>query len=461
MKKLLLAGFILFHHAFAQQPRVDVLVKKVYDSKVTAINKYEPDKKANLSNEEYKKIEEPSKEEQELLNIGLELLQSEIAKMKAERDQWEKEHNIQVIKHPANDLDPLFAGLPQPIIPLSQAWEADKVKFDQTIYYAYLEKLKQYRERLVQQYKQHNHDQANDQMISDYNQKASKTQNDLEKNPVIQQMGGMEAIKNMTPEQRAKMVAEMQKKMQNNQAAFSGQGNDPQKAFTQKLMSDPGYRAKYEHMNDHQKQEEYKSFLEKNGYGKSASDDQKKVESDMKDKNKTQEDMLIAKRVSQLMNDIKTWYEKAGVMQKRVQEYYAQLKDAIDKQHEQQVAAVPNEVKGEIRDKNTFVVDKAYNIMLYKDFASPYAVAQKEIWNQYKQGLQLSEQEFNDFIDKYFADKKKASNSNTDVYNEQMNAGIHVILTELEKLTQWARSLTHEGATEEKSYRASVLGLYD
>ena len=67
----------------------------------------------------------------------------------------------------------------------------------------------------------------------------------------------------------------MAEQVKNNPSAYTGTDSDPRKAFTNKMMKDPNYAARFQHMNQQQQQEEYKMFMSENGFtdneaGKSA-----------------------------------------------------------------------------------------------------------------------------------------------------------------------------------------------
>jgi hypothetical protein len=84
----------------------------------------------------------------------------------------------------------------------------------------------------------------------------------LNSNPVIAQMGGIEKLSQMTPAQRAELAKQMMNgKMQQAPVAPGGRTSPGMQAMMQKVMTDPEYRKRYEKMSDQEKETELRKFM--------------------------------------------------------------------------------------------------------------------------------------------------------------------------------------------------------
>ncbi len=235
-------------------------IAKQFDKTVTALSKIDVSKSAEVS-----KVAAIQLNEDWALEEGLRALQALIEERRKQFEQKEKEYAPVPTrtKHLDKDLLPLLADMPEPQSNLPLAKQAMKVKIGEDVYSKYIEKLERLREQLAEIARKAIPDDMKDpeKAKNAAYKNAAEAEQAINNNPVIQQMGGIEKLKNMTPEQRQAMAKQMGTNVKNNPTAYTGADSDPRKAFTNKMMMDPSYAARFNGMNNQQKKEEYDAFV--------------------------------------------------------------------------------------------------------------------------------------------------------------------------------------------------------
>jgi hypothetical protein len=134
-------------------------------------------------------------------------------------------------------------------------------------------------------------------------------------------MGGMEKLKNMTPEQRAALAKQMTEKVRQNPAAYT----TPQKPVTQASR-----------------------------------------EADLATRDKAATVIAIDKKITGIMEHSKEMAAIVSNLGQQTNAYFDGFYKKLNHEYGARVAALPIIEMGEAgHDRDTYVVDMAYNIVLY------------------------------------------------------------------------------------------------
>jgi hypothetical protein len=432
-------------------------LSKQMDKTLTSLSKIEISKSS-----EVQKVAATQLKEEWVANEGLRLLNEETERKRKEIENKEKEY-VPVpgkTKYLDKDLLPLLADMPEPQSNLPSAKQAMKVNIDEDVYSKYIEKLKRIREQMAEVARNSiPADQKDPEKVKNEAYKnAASVEQSLNNNPLIQQMGGIEKLKNMTPEQRAELAKQMTANVKNNPSAYTGQESDPRKAFTKKMMTDPNYAARYNGMNDQQKQEEYNTFLSENGFANNSS--HANLDKTLADRNKAAAAIAIDKRTGLILDHAKELATIVGSIQKRTDDYFNELNKKLSDDYARRAEALPLVEHGEAgKSKDTYPLDIAYNVVLYSIHVKN-AIANKAIWKSKAEMLKVLIADHNDFLGEFLGKDKTTDRLMTE--RGLIPAAIVASLCdELIKLTQEARFLTNQNAGWQKTYEMIVLHVND
>ncbi len=463
MKPLKLPGLVAillisFVPAMAQKKTdTDNRISKQMDKALAGLSKIEISKST-----EVQKVATTQLKDEWLVDEGLRLLNNETERRKKEIAGKEKQY-IPVepaAKYLDKDLLPLVADMPEPQENLPLAKQLMKANVGEDIYTKYIEKLKRIREQMAEVARKAIPDDMKDPELAKQQayKNAANVEQTLNNNPVIQQMGGIDKLKNMTPEQRQAMAKQMTANVKNNPTAYSGKESDPRKAFTNKMMTDPGYAVRFNGMNDQQKQEEYKTFLTENGYTTNSS--QNNADKSMAERNKVATSIAIDKRTL-LITDHAT--ELTGIVsgvQKTTDDYFSRLNKQLSDDYASRVAALPEVEHGEAgRSKETHPVDLAYQITSYP-INQQNAKADKAVWACKLETLKVIIADQNDLLGQFW--NKDKTTDHLMIEKGLIPAAVAAsMIDELIRLTELARFLTNQNAGWQKRFETTVLQVYN
>jgi hypothetical protein len=356
------------------------------------------------------------------------------------------------------DLLPLLQGMPEPVASLQEAKKVMNVKDEQNRFTVYIEKLKRYQEQLKDQaakYALSGQDAA--QLQKEAEKNAGKAMQDLRSSTLVQEAGGLKKLQQMSQAERAALGKKMAERVRQNPSVYTGSDSDPRKAFSDKMMKDPGYAARFQHMNEQQQHEEYTYFKKENGF---IDNETEKPRNDMADRNEALTNIAITKRTTAIFNHRKQLAEVVGSAQKRTDEYFTGVNRKLSDQYASRVQSLPMVDHGEAgKSKETYPVDIAYNTIVYSVEAQN-AAANKEVWKRNLEAIKITIAEYNEFLSKYWGRNKQ-----TDRIMAQQNQTPAAILAgacgELISLTEMARNLTNMHSGWQRTYDQTVLHLYE
>lgn len=421
---------------------IDTKIKKYFDDVLAELSKVDIAKVTEI-----KSVADLHAMEEEIVNEGIALLNAETERMKKEIDARKKEY-LPPISAGSAGLDreflQLISDMPEPIISLSQAKRAMKTKPGEDVFSLYIKKVEQYQEQLKAEMRK------NAPTFTAV-PTAYKAKQDLENNPMIREMGGLEKLQNMSPAERQALAKQMAEKMKQNPSAYNKQESDPKKAFTQKLLKDPNYAARFNYMTLPQQQEEYELFKKENGFvGEESS----------KGSGNAMLNITIDKKLTGIFNHRQELGNTLKPLQLKTEEHFTGIYKKLDEQLDAQVKALPVADHGEAgKGKDTRPLDIAYNIILYPVKAQE-AMANKNIWASQLAALKVTIAEYDEFLGTYWG-----KNNSTDQLMIQRNQTPTSILAgicnDVIQLTKTAKFFTNMNASAQRSYDEKVLSLYE
>jgi hypothetical protein len=395
----------------------------------------------------------------ELVIEVLRLLNAEVTRHHKELDDLQKTYMPAGNKSHTIDKDllPLLAGIPEPVSSLPQAKKEMKTRYDETVWAAYVEKLERYQKQMQEiAIKNIPADMKDPEKMKQQAYKdAAKAQQALNSNPVIQEMGGLENLQKMTPAQRQAMAKQMTEKIKQDPHAYTGASKDPRMAFTQKMMTDPSYAARFNAMNDAQKKEEYDAFLAENGLTNKAM-----PAVDNTDAEKARLVIAIQTRLKAINDHMHEMSRVAGNIEKATNDLFDNLYSKVAKQHAAIVDALPLVEMGEAgHEKETYPSDIANQVILYSIHADN-AVANKMVWKRKVDMFKVVIGEYNDLLADYWGEGKLSDRVLREMgYTpETLIAGM---CGQFIEFTKKASSLTNQHASWQKMYDEMVLSLYE
>lgn len=435
-----------------KSPTPDLKISKQFDTNLAALQKVDIAKAA-----EVKKVAADHTMD-DVFGQGLKLLDAETERCSKEISNKKKEYFPSGSgKSVGLDRDflKLISDMPEPIISLPLAKKTMKAKPGEDVFSRYIEKVKIFQEQLKEEIQKNVTVVGNNPVAVKANaqEATDRVEQNLRGNQMIQEMGGLDKLKSMSPEERAALAKKMVEKVKQNPSAYTTQEADPKKAFAKKMMTDPGYAERYKHMNPEQQKEEYQYFKTENGFidnpatGRTGG-------------NTAAETIAIDKRLTAILNHRQELGTIVGALQKRTDDYFAELQKKLDAELAARAEALPVVDHGEAgKGKDTHPLNIAYNMIVYP-VKMQEAMANKNSWNAIKAALIVTIAEYDEFLAEYWGEDK--ATSRIMIQKNQIPPAILAgICNDVIRLTQLAKNFTNMSASAQRSYDEKVLSLYE
>jgi len=244
-----------------------------------------------------------------------------------------------------------------------------------------------------------------EQVKREAQQHADKMRNEVNNNPLIANMGGMEKVKNMTPAEREKAAKEALNK--NPAMMMQGQADAGMQAFMEKMMSDPEFAKKYNGMSDNEKMAAYQKFVkEQTGEATLVKRDNKALEESMADRNKTNKFQEFEKLRELSFQRTLQLHELVNRQNESMIKKYDALAEKTNKTYGAIYEALPMQDFGEAGHmKNTGPFDKSKAVEEYRN-GSDAAVANNYVFRNYILAMQYGIAVFDECIDTYWGNGK-------------------------------------------------------
>jgi uncharacterized protein YktA (UPF0223 family) len=395
----------------------------------------------------FKEIKDPKLAEKEVekklessMGEPYKQLQQWIATNKAEEEQLISGYRPGY-KHGSGDMNlyPIWEEIPSPIPSLP---EAKQVNFEAT-YKSYLGKVEMQQKKLSDMLQKH----MGEQRSSEAEIKADAI-NMANRSAVVQQMGGADALMNMSEAERKAAAAKMKADVNSNPGAYTGVKDPGMNAMMQKMMSDPAYRDKFSRMSEKEKQAELQKFMTP----QSAPRNDVAHEASMKERDDTKAaidfNMLLAKSLNNMQEAAKPYSEGTTL----ANAYYDGLYDKLRAWYKVQYDALPMEVVGETREKKGLDELDRFSSMMFYLIHKKEAATRTILWTSLKNRTKIAFGEFNDFIGTYpWGQKKGASLIDASYTEPQVANAVNSIYNEMIRMTREAEGLTkkHKGQQEQ------------
>lgn len=383
-----------------------------------------------------------------------EFLDENMSDIIAVRNKILKEEAQMKTTKPANqhkpgetNLFPLWEEIPAPVALLPQS---KQVNFEQR-YQGFINRIEQFKKQLADIEEKHLQQQQTDQTAMMQQSKAMAN-----KNVVVQQMGGADALikmnsegkMNMTEQERKDAAARMKQNVMNNPAAFSGVQEEGMNMMMQKMLNDPSYREKFNKMSDAEKQVEMQKFMT----DKTVKRDDKAFGQSLDERNKTSNTVNIQQLLGRCLQRMQEAAEPYSNGTKLANKTFIDLNDVINKWYKTQYDALPVVVMGEMREKKGLNDLNKFREFLLYSLQKKEAAIRTVLWNSLKFRTKLAFEEFNDFIGDYPWGKQQNANLVDGSYTEpQVANGVNSIYEEMIRMTKEAEQLTrsHKGQQEQ------------
>jgi len=364
MKKIIVSACLAlaaFLPALAQKKTVqEEKITKQFDSTMIRLGKINPKQQKEVQ----QVVKTPAGPEQ-IFDSKLPELnnQAETAKKQVEAKK------AVYIPHPSGrqqvdkDILPLLSGLPEPITSLPQAKQEIKMSTDDNVFTRYIKRAETIHDGLAERARQEMAATAKteEQWKKEAAQNGKNVDDMFAANPLIQEMGGMEKLKNMSPEQRAALAKQMTEKLRQNPAAYT----TPQKPVTQASR-----------------------------------------EADLAKRDKTVTMIAIDKRIADIMEHSKEMGAIVINVEQQTDAYFDGFYKKLDLEYGARVAALPIIEMGEAgHGKDTYQVDMAYNIVLYPA-EKQQALSDKGIWMRYMEIMKVTIAEYNELLSEFSANEQ-------------------------------------------------------
>ncbi|MFC0772672.1 hypothetical protein [Terrimonas alba] len=374
-------------------------------------------------------------------------LKTWIANNEKEEAQFKKNYQPGYNHKPGEmNLFPIWEEIPAPVPSLP---EAVQTNFDK--YQNYIDKVEMMKKQLGDMEQQHLGQQRTDQasMMQD-------AKNMTNKNAVVMQMGGVDAVMNMSKAERKAAAKKIQPGAMPNTAAYSGVPDEGMNAMMQRLMTDKEYQQKYNKMTEAQKEAELKKYMS----NKTVKRDDAAFEQSMRERNETNNSaaiqLLLGKCLQQMQQAAVPYSEGT----KLANDFYYGLYAGIENWYKKQYDALPLQVMGEGHIKvGLSQLDKFKAAVLYR-LHKKEAATRTILWTSLKARTKIAFGEFNDFIGAYPWGKSKNANVLDGSYTEpQVAKAVVSLYDEMIRLTKEAEALSRRHKGQQEQYNLIVNNL--
>ncbi len=334
------------------------------------------------------------------------------------------------------NLFPIWEEIPAPVPVLP---EAKQTNFDLK-YGSYLDKITLFKKQLSDQVQRSLGEQRSDQqsIIEDARSIANQ-------NSIVQQMGGADAVMNMSEAERKKAAQRAVAQTMSNPGSFAPNQDAGMKVMMQRMMNDPRYREAYNKMSDAEKQAELKKYM---GNAQTERNDAA-FEQMLKDRNSTSNaihiDQVLGKCLQQMQEAAKLYSDGTRL----ANDFYSGVYKDIENWYKRAYDALPLSTTREKMGLAALI--KCRQTMLYA-FQQKEAVTRTILWGLSKANTKIAFGEFNDLIGNYpWGKTKKASLVDAKYTESKCAQAVTSLYDEMIRMTNESERLTriHKGQQEQ------------
>jgi|GEM_PF-1920895 len=235
---------------------------------------------------------------------------------------------------------------------------------------------------------------------------------------LVQYMGGVENVKNMSEAERKAMAEKMKKDIQNNPGILTGNSNPGMNALTQKMMNDKEYAKRFNAMSASEKQAEMKKYMTT-----STPDPNFDLEKRNQEFEKNQREINKVKRAQDFqmlggrtMDRLKGASDRYIVSGNKITSTINEMKKRIGEWASNIAKSIPIVELGEYgRDKDPSMMQALHYTerIAYYNIAKQEALLRAQAWKQFKNDCKYAILELNN----YFGSYKWGQGSTDDLFN--------------------------------------------
>ena len=341
--------------------------------------------------------------------------------------------------HSNTDLNlfPLWEAMPAPVPSLPETKQVDfNGRFE-----AYINKVTMMKKHITDMLQQHLGKQRIEKQLMMKDSKAM-----ADRNVFVQQMGGADALIDMSEEEKKQSAKNVAENFKNNPVSVAGMNNDGMNTMAQRMMNDQKYREAYNKMTDEQKAAELKKYM-----GNTIEErNDKDFEASVNTRNSTYSaaniELLLGKCLQQMQDAAKPYSEGTVLTNNFFGDIYKRLDDWYTKTYSSLPETVTHEKKG------LDILIKCKETILYS-FQKKEALARTILWNLLKSNTQIAFGEFNDFIGSYQWGKEKEASLIDGKYTDHRVAqAIISIYDEMIRMTSEAERITRMFKGQQEQY---------
>ena len=236
--------------------------------------------------------------------------------------------------------------------------------------------------------------------------------------PLVQYMGGVENVKNMSEAERMAMGEKMKKDIQNNPGILTGNSNPGVNALTQKMMNDKEYAKRFNAMSAAEKQAEMKKYMvtstpDPNFDLEKRNQEFEKNQREINKVKRAQDFQMLGGRTMDRLKDASDRYIVTG---NRITSTINEMKKRVGEWASNIMAGIPIVELGEYgRDKDPAMVQALHYTerIAYYNIAKQEALLRAQAWKQFKNDCKYAILELNN----YFGSYKWGQGSTDDLFN--------------------------------------------
>lgn len=344
--------------------------------------------------------------------------------------------------HTSTDMNlfPVWEEMPGPVPSLTEAKQTNFAR-----YQSYKDKVTVMKKQLADMLQQHLSEQRIDKQSMTKDSKAM-----ADKNALVQQMGGSDALMKMSEKERKEVAQKAAANIKNNPGAVTGIKNEGMNAMAQRMMNDPKYREAYSKMTDAQKEAELKKYM-----GNTVEErNDKAFEASINDRNSTYSavnvELLLGKSLQQMQDAAKPYSEGTEL----ANAFYNDIYERLETWYKIAYASLP-----ETNTREKIGLDKLIKCketILY-GFHKSEASTRTILWNLLKSNTKIAFGEFNDFIGSYPWGKSKNASLIDGKYTEPKVAqAVSSIYDEMIRMTGEAERTTRYIKGYQEQYELTV-----
>lgn len=383
-------------------------------------------------------LQQMEKEIDVIVDRAAEKLQKWLAEKQKEQTVLLKNYNPRY-KHSKADLNlfPIWEAMPGPAPSLPDAKQAEFSKR----YQVYIDSVITMKTKFSETLQQHINQQRIEQHVILKDSKAM-----ADKSVVVQQMGGTDALMNMSETERKLSAQIVAKSIKDSPGEFSGIKNNGMNAMTKRMMNDIQYREAYNSMTQEQKAAELKKYM--GNAVEERNDGKLKAAADVKNStlNAANIEHILSKSLQNMVDASKPYSEGT----ERATAFFEYQNKTLDDWYNITYASLPETVTNEKIGMNILI---KYKESILYSYHKKEAATRVILWTLLKNATKIAFGEFNDLIGEYpWGESGNMQVIGMEYAEPKVAQAVTSIYDEMIRMTQDAERLTAQFKGQQEQY---------